>query len=212
MTEAEWLACRDPHETLGAVGTGSTRRLRLLACAALRRVWSEIRDDRCRDQLRAAEQYADDLITDAALDRASAEADAAYEEVIAGRRHSEVVALHAAVATAAGEIEARQISLVFRAAADVAPFGSNEPAIQAGLVREIFGNPFRPPHFNAAWRTSDVLPLATGIAAANAFDRMPILADAPQDAGCDDDDLLGHCRGPGPHVRGCWAVDLVLGK
>jgi hypothetical protein len=44
------------------------------------------------------------------------------------------------------------------------------------------------------------------------FSSMPILADALQDAGCDNDDILNHCRGPGPHVRGCWVVDLVLGK
>jgi hypothetical protein len=45
-----------------------------------------------------------------------------------------------------------------------------------------------------------------------AFDRMPILADAIQDAGCDNEDILNHCRQPGDHVRGCWCVDLVLGK
>ena len=44
------------------------------------------------------------------------------------------------------------------------------------------------------------------------FGAMPILAGALQDAGCDSDEVLGHCRGPGPHVRGCWVVDLVLGK
>jgi hypothetical protein len=44
------------------------------------------------------------------------------------------------------------------------------------------------------------------------FDRLPILGDALEDAGCTDRDILDHCRGPGPHVRGCWAVDLLLGK
>ena len=63
-----------------------------------------------------------------------------------------------------------------------------------------------------AWLTSDVVALARGIYDERTFDRMPILADALQDAGCDSADILNHCRGAGPHVRGCWVVDLVLGK
>jgi hypothetical protein len=81
----------------------------------------------------------------------------------------------------------------------------------ADIMRDIVGNPFRPVTFAPAWRTSTVLTLAQGIYADRAFDLMPILADALQDAGYEDSDLLGHCRGPGPHVRGCWVVDLVLG-
>jgi hypothetical protein len=88
---------------------------------------------------------------------------------------------------------------------------SDYPA-QAALLRDIFGNPFRPAALDPAWRTGTVLALARGIYEDRAFDRMPILADALQDAGCTDEDVLGHCRGPGPHVRGCWVVDLVLGK
>jgi hypothetical protein len=77
----------------------------------------------------------------------------------------------------------------------------------------IFGNPFRPVTLDPAWRTSDVLALARGIYEERAFDRMPILADALQDAGCDNDDILSHCRDTAtPHARGCWVVDLVLGK
>jgi hypothetical protein len=65
--------------------------------------------------------------------------------------------------------------------------------------------------FDPSWRTSDVVALARGIRAEDAFDRLPILADALQDAGCDNEDILNHCRGPGPHARGCWVVDGVLG-
>jgi hypothetical protein len=83
---------------------------------------------------------------------------------------------------------------------------------QCRLLREIFGNPFRPVSFDAAWVTSTVLALAEGIYQERAFDRLPILADALQDAGCDNDDILNHCRGDGPHVRGCWVVDAILGK
>ncbi|MBA4192545.1 MAG: hypothetical protein C0467_31645 [Planctomycetaceae bacterium] len=79
-------------------------------------------------------------------------------------------------------------------------------------MREVYGNPFRPVTIEPSWLTSDVVALATGIYAEKAFDRMPILADALQDAGCDNTEILGHCRGPGPHVRGCWLVDLLGGK
>jgi hypothetical protein len=84
--------------------------------------------------------------------------------------------------------------------------------VQADLVRDIFGNPFRPVVFDPRWRTSDSVGVARGIYEDRAFERMPILADALMDAGCDDEQVLGHCRGAGPHVRGCWVVDSALGK
>jgi hypothetical protein len=90
---------------------------------------------------------------------------------------------------------------------------SKESSAQRELLREIFGNPFHPVAFNATWRTSDVMLLANGIYAERAFDRMPILADALQDASCASDALLNHLRDPNAtHVRGCWGLDLVLGK
>jgi hypothetical protein len=82
----------------------------------------------------------------------------------------------------------------------------------AALVRDIFGNPNRPLAVDPSWRTSTVLALAKTIHEDRAFDLMPILADALQDAGCGDADLLDHCRGPGPHARGCWVIDLLLGR
>jgi hypothetical protein len=80
------------------------------------------------------------------------------------------------------------------------------------FFNDIFGNPFRPVAFDPAWRTSTAVGVATGIYEDRAFDRMLILADALQDAGCEDDAILSHCRGDGPRVRGCWVVDLVLQK
>ena len=79
------------------------------------------------------------------------------------------------------------------------------------LVRDVFGYPFAPVRFEKQWKTEAVKLLAGGIHAEGKFDRLPILADALEEAGCDDADALGHCRGPGPHVRGCWVVDLVRG-
>jgi hypothetical protein len=87
-----------------------------------------------------------------------------------------------------------------------------ERRVQATLIRDIFGNPFRPVTFSPAWRTDAVLTLARQMYDSRDFSAMPILADALQDAGCDNEDILNHCRSDGPHVRGCWVADLVLGK
>jgi hypothetical protein len=98
------------------------------------------------------------------------------------------------------------------------PWSAYGPALEAAgdrvklLIRCLFGNPFRPVAFDATWKTSAVVGLAETIFADRAFGCMPILADALQDAGCNDDSILDHCRRDGPHVRGCWVVDMFLGK
>jgi hypothetical protein len=76
---------------------------------------------------------------------------------------------------------------------------------------EHFGDIQRPIVLEPSWRTEGVVGLVSSIYAERAFDHMPILGDALEDAGCADDDILGHCRWGGPHSRGCWVVDLVLG-
>ncbi len=82
----------------------------------------------------------------------------------------------------------------------------------ATLFRDIFGNPFRPVTFSPGWRADTAMSLARGMYDAREFSAMPILADALQDAGCDNTDVLTHCRDAKQiHVRGCWVVDLVLG-
>ena len=90
------------------------------------------------------------------------------------------------------------------------------------VLREIIGNPFKPPRFEPNWRTSTVVQLAQGIFEDRAFDRMPILADALLDADCDEEPVLRHCRGtelhvketkePVQHYRGCWVIELILGR
>ncbi|MCE9561997.1 MAG: hypothetical protein K8U57_08075 [Planctomycetes bacterium] len=80
------------------------------------------------------------------------------------------------------------------------------------MLRDVVGNPFRPVVLDTAWLTSTVGSLAKDIYADRAFDRLPILADALQDAGCESGDVLGHLRGDGPHCRGCWVIDLLLGR
>src|SRR5438067_6971693 len=82
----------------------------------------------------------------------------------------------------------------------------------AAFARDITGNPFRHVALDPSWLTSDVMALADGIYQERAFDRLPVLADALMDGGCGQDDILSHCRSDGPHVRGCWVVELVLGR
>jgi hypothetical protein len=92
-------------------------------------------------------------------------------------------------------------------------YGLEEQVRQSVLLRDIFGNPFRPVAFASAWRTDTAVALARTMYESRDFSAMPILADALQDAGCDNDAILSHCRDANqPHVRGCWVVDLVLGK
>jgi len=88
----------------------------------------------------------------------------------------------------------------------------DEEKAQCEMVCDVYPNP--PPTLTAApaWLTPTVNSLADAIYAKRAFDRLPILADALEDAGCTNRDILDHCRQPGVHVRGCWVVDLVLGR
>jgi hypothetical protein len=91
----------------------------------------------------------------------------------------------------------------------------DECGVLAHLVRDVFGNPSRQILIGAdvpRWNDSTPQKIAQAIYDERAFDRMPILADALEDAGCDNADILRHCREPGEHVRGCWVVDLILGK
>lgn len=78
------------------------------------------------------------------------------------------------------------------------------------LVREIFGNPFRPVAFSPECRTDTVVTLARQMYESRDFSARPILADALEDANCTEEAILAHCRGPGPHVRGCYVVDTIL--
>jgi hypothetical protein len=94
---------------------------------------------------------------------------------------------------------------------ETVPTGAGK-AVECRLIRDVFPNPFRPVPFSPEWRTATAVALSRQQYDSRNFSAMPILADALQDAGCDNADILDHCRGPGPHVRGCWVVDLVLGK
>jgi hypothetical protein len=203
MTEEEWLVCTDPALMLWAVQDQTTdRKLRLLACAACRAVWVWLENPRCREAIDVAERMADGK---AGAEELETSARRAYEATASARD---------------GAVNTFQVNWrVFDATQPVARHAAISVLNKSGakyrnsLIRECFGNPFRPVAFDPAWRTSTVVALAEGIYADRAFDRMPILADALQDAGCENNAILTHCRDTSlTHVRGCWALDLVLGK
>jgi hypothetical protein len=216
MTEAEWAECQDPGPMLEFLqGKVSDRKLRLFACGCCRRVWDLLRDERNRKAVEAVEAFADGCVKRQALESVAAAADRAIGPVSLDSQAAEYAATASAVAAGLGPVD--QVAAAAATAAAVVevnwlPLKWDEEARQADLLRCIAGNPFRPVPVAPAWRTADALRLAQAIYDERAFDRLPILADALEEAGATDAPLLGHLRGPGPHVRGCWAVDLLLGK
>jgi hypothetical protein len=220
VTEADWFASAEPQVMLESLrGRLSERKLRLFACACCHHVGWLLTDDRSWDAIVVTERHAAGLATDEELRRASAMAhDAFLSQALGESERLAASAVWGATALAhegtvfGGQVIARFAINTAVQAGDAAVSRRQERAVQSGLLRCVFGNPFRPAAFDPAWRTSDVLGLARGIYAERAYDRMPILADALQDAGCDSDNVLNHCRGDGPHARGCWVVDLVLQK
>jgi hypothetical protein len=207
------------------LGNESERKLKLFSCACCRRVWSSLTDARSRDAVEVTERWLEGAAGDDALETAARAAYAAFEEP--DRSHAvEAVAylpLHLGWETAARIAfhtstahancvadltrERKPGEDVWQRACDV------EQAAQTALVRDIFGNPFRPLTFSPVWRTDTAVALAKQMYESREFGAMPILADALQDAGCDNDDILAHCRDTSlTHVRGCWVTDLVLNK
>ncbi len=209
MTEAEWLERLHPAPMLSFVrGTISDRKLRLFSCACCRRVFHLMPDNRSRLALNVAERVADGLAGASEWEKAIG--------VLRGVPHDHTQWTLAHDAFIAAERGASYTaSAVHSATKPLRRYQArrDEQAIQAALLRDIFGNPFRPVTFSPEWRTDTALALARQMYESREFSAMPILADAIQDAGCDSDDILAHCRdASATHVRGCWVVDLVLGK
>jgi hypothetical protein len=198
----------------------SDRKLRLYAVACCRAIWKLLRDERSRQAVEVIERFADGQAgpEELALLRFPEDAIPAFtsfEEfpnVITGFAAQES-AWQAALATAteaAGQEEwsgGRRLLDPSRGAARRAA-----EARQAELLRCLFGNPFRRHPLDAPWRTPAVLALARSIYEERRFEDLPILADALEEAGCRDEVVLAHCRGPGPHARGCFVVDALLDK
>jgi hypothetical protein len=218
MTEAEWLACDDPQPMLVFLrGIASDRKFRLFACACCRCIWHLIGPAH-RPVVEVAERYADRLASEDELH-------AAWEQGHISLTVRGLESRHwgdfAATTTALNKYKGRSWwSRAASAAERARTAGKAEGIIQAALLRETVGLvPFRPVALDPDLRTPTVLSLAQA-----AYDerhlpsgeldaeRLLVLADALEDAGCTDATILAHLRSPGPHVRGCWPLDLLLSR
>lgn len=235
MTEAEWLACENPEKPLMFLqGKATDRQLRLFAVACCRRIWHLMTDERSQKAVEEAERFADGTINLDSwlrLQLVHAEANGPYEEASErfGRNsaHTDTAASAVQVSTITDD-PTNDHDCASKSAYTYVPCGEAVSGLPGGeydtalwngellnqtfLLRDIIGNPFRPITLDPAWLTSNVVSLAQAIYNDRAFDRMPILADAIEEAGCTNPDILQHCRQPGVHVRGCWVVDLLLDK
>jgi len=216
MTEAEWLACEDPQPMLEYIGNkASDRKLRLFAVACCRQVQHLLVDKQSRVAINVAERYAEGLASNEELARADravldlGNADDSDCEANLARATTAYVASR-------GALMAASFTLLYSVDQ---PSNSRDWSRQKSdliqrraLLNDIVGNPFHPARIDLTYLTPPVTNLAQAIYDDRTFDRLPILADALEDAGCTNQDILAHCRGGGEHVLGCWVVDLLLAK
>jgi hypothetical protein len=233
MTEAEWQGCADPVSLLAFLeGKVSERKLRLFACACCRRVERFLVDRRSRQLIEVSELFADGRSTAHRLQSAWEKADEAEQAIrldvaavacppASAKRTSAQAVLHLGVDLGLFEAILLTVETMGEAAretwgeaADLAGAAAEEAA-QAALLRDLIGDPFRPVRVAPewlAWSDGAVRKVAAGIYDERAFERMGILGDALEEAGCCDEVILGHCRDQGDHALGCWLLDLILVK
>jgi hypothetical protein len=223
-TEEQWLACGDPMSVLAGIvcgeptGRASGRKLRLAAAACCRRVWRAIIDGRCWRAVEAAETAAE------GREQPSVEAlrKGCNEVIVTEDRSSSAYRAAWGVYRCLDESALTAASSVVEQLSDPGRYPS-PPLLEApatcALFRCIFGNPFRKPVLAREWLTADVVLIAQATYqeweyCSGRLDnaRLAVLSDALEEAGCTDADILSHLRSPGPHVRGCWPLDLILGK
>ena len=218
MTNTEWLASDDDLAMLEAVrASASERQLRLIAIACSRHLRLMLNDGVAAvaidEALGAAERYAEALGTKASLKRAR-------RSVSAVRHGMSVVVGVASPAwnalwlteVAASENACGSVIPEIQRLAGMRLIAVHERPPTCNLIRCVIGPPSRLNPTNRAACTSEVISLARSIDEHRSFERMPVLAQALEAAGCDDCDALSHCRTHGDHVRGCWVVDEILGK
>ena len=236
MYEPDWLVCETPEPMLDFVGPGACdRKLRLFACGCVRRAWRLLADPRSRAAVEAAEAFADNEHLDPAAARRAAE-EAVWASTGMARRSAARAAanttgpeprpLHyspfrarqhqhdliACVRDAA--LSAARALALCRSEAERQEYWADERLEQANLLRCVLGNPYAPVVLAPGWltwRDGLVVEMAWAIYERHRFGDLPILADALEEAGCDDAAVLRHCREPGPHARGCHVLDAVLG-
>jgi hypothetical protein len=205
VDETAWLACTDPDAMLRFLrGRMSERMLRLFACACIRRIWTLLPDDRCRRAVEVIERCADGLGSRPELQAALAD----VEAVEAATTDLARAATRAVIAAWSTAEHARSAA----AQASLDPAG--ERRHQAGLLRDLVGNPVRPAPVELAWLEHGggrVAQIARAIYDGRRFADLPVLADALEESGCTDEAILTHCRSGSEHALGCWVLDSLLG-
>ncbi|OAI48649.1 hypothetical protein AYO44_06715 [Planctomycetaceae bacterium SCGC AG-212-F19] len=212
MNEADWNTCIHPHPMLEFLqGRLCERKFRLFGVACCRRIWHLLTDERSRQAIEAAEGYADKNVSPDEIIKIEESAQLVTNSLqfSLDQQRAHAASLTAALWAPVSWTAAQAAFYVSMSSTDEA---SDERKKQSYFLRDIFGNPFKPIALDRSWRSGNVVALAQTIYDERAFDRMPILADALEDAGCTSAEMLNHCRVDGVHVRGCWALDLVLGK
>jgi hypothetical protein len=217
MTEAEWWAATNPAAMLlEPLPNAADRKWRLFSLACCRLIEKQCEPWEHADMVNFLERFAEGQVNSEAASEVVTARFGRVGPMSSGAGDPQISAA-AAVQTALLRrgADGFQDTYPFWVACrldDVLTGGQRTLPHVATFLQDIFGNPFRPVSVHPSWLTATVIALAEGIYQERAFDRMPILADALQDAGCDNEDILNHCRSEGVHVRGCWVVDLVLAK
>jgi hypothetical protein len=208
MTEAEWLACEDPDPVLEFLrGKVSERKLRLFFCACCRGQRYNSRSEELA-AIAVAEAFADGMAEEAVR----ADTEQLMQFLIP---EGEIWSPYSLITWSLHKPFGGSYPLDYvmtwaiPSVIDAHPISSDEVR---SILRDIFGNPFRPVTLNPSCFTSIVLALAQQMYDSRDFSPMPILADALQDAGYENEEILNHCRQPGEHVRGCFVVNLLIGK
>jgi hypothetical protein len=210
VTAEEWDNCADPELMLSDISSyGSVRKARLLLVACGRSLTEslpltpELRATHL-NILKVLEGQADEVSPDNWSSGLCSDWDYVHAQPLEESDHLYELYLMATCTGLSG-------GLLCASYAVPNEERSLETKRQATLLREIFGNPYRSTPFDPLWRTSDSVAIAKTVYHSRDFSAMPILADALQDAGCDCDAILTHCRDVAAHhVPGCWVVDLVL--
>lgn len=223
MRESEWLECTDPQRMLEFLrGRASDRKLRLFAVACARPIAQLVGDPRVADAVNIAEKFADGLVGDAERSQArkAAQQAAQVKGTVARptapkwERRAASLAYYATAreaAVAAWNMHDMTAEVLYWRAGN-GSYRSEVGVRQSGLLREVFGNVARTVILDRPCLSSTILNLTKTIYDERSFDLLPILADALEESGCCDVEILTHLRGTGPHTRGCWVVDMLLGK
>jgi hypothetical protein len=221
MNVRQWLSCADPGKMLNYLGGHpGHRKLRLLACHVCRRLFgAAMTDPRTHRAVSVAERYAEGTATKQELTAARQEAAEAHETSWRAKRAA-WWATHGRPGAALRGVLYQPVPPPWHNLGVGGPRQRPTPLAPAALapacalIREVVGNPFHPLRLDPTWLTWNdrtVARLAEAIHQEQDFARLPVLADALEEAGCADADLLRHCRTRAGHVRGCWAVDLLRG-